>query len=435
MTWRRRAAAATVGAVMLLTQTGPSAMAEVLPLDSAECHVAAEGTAAPRTSWHIERLQMDRVWHLATGEGVTVAVIDTAVASTGSMYMQEASDKRFTTYDLLEGKKSYDNQPIDEFDCLHGTRVTSLLAAGRTDDGKPVDERVEFSGIAPDAKVLTYRTLMQSVADENSEPEPLRPTTDAVLDAVERGVDVINISQVVPYGVDGFDGFEAAINLALSRGIVVVAAAGNTGQLGNAPAFPASFDGVISVGASNRFDAGDPVSQYGAKVDVGAPGAGLIALEPSNYDSTRGLQSQVYSQPISGTSYAAPIVSGVVALMIENQRTSGLERLSPAEIRQRLIETADPPSATVPDPRLGAGIINPMRALSGEVPQLQANPGADNEVPANTYPPKREIDERPAAIGMVMGVAALSLVALGIVGAIVIPAARRASGRNAHRPQ
>lgn len=421
--WTRFAAGAALTA-LLFSQSVPNAAAGVTPFDPTDCHVAAEGTAAPVESWHLKRLEMDRVWHLATGKGVTVAVIDTGVATTGSMYMQEAADKRFTTYDLLDGSTGTSGQAT-EFDCLHGTRVTSLLAAGRQGDGKPVDGRVEFSGIAPDARVITYRTLMESETSEDSEPQPLYPMVEAVYDAIARDVDIINFSQVVPANVDGFEAFQAAIQVAVDHGIIIVAAAGNTGQLGTARAFPAAFDGVISVGASNQFDAGDAVSQFGAKVDVGAPGAGLIALDPSRYDALRGMETQVYSTPISGTSFAAPIVSGVVALMIEQQARFGLPPLTPAEVKQRLIETADPPAASLPDPRLGAGIINPLRVLSGEVPQLAPNDEADTYIPPNSYPPPAKIDERPANIGLMMGLGAVVLTLLGIVGAIAIPAARR----------
>lgn len=420
----RRWAAALVGAAVLCSHATVNAAAAVTPFDPRDCHVAARGTAQPRAPWHIERLQMDRVWHLATGRGVTVAVIDTGAATVGSPYLQDAADKRFTTYDLLDGVANASGQP-GEFDCLHGTRVTALLAAGRGSDGKPVDGRVEFSGIAPDARVIAYRTLLESQAGEESEPQPLQPTTEAVLDAIARGVDVINLSQVVPGDVEGIEQFQAAIQQAIAEGIVVVAAAGNTGQLPGARAYPASFDGVISVGASNQFDAGDEVSQFGAKVDVGAPGAGLVSLDPSRFDASLGIQSQVYSQPISGTSFATPIVSGVVALMIEHRANEGLPRLTPAEIKQRLIETADPPAAAVPDPRLGAGIVNPLRALSGEILQLAPNPEADNRIPAATYPPPAEVDRTPAVVGLVMGLGALFLTGMGVVVAIAVPAARR----------
>lgn len=423
----RRLTAAGVVATVILTQTAVNAQAEAIPFDSVECHVAAEGTGEPQESWHLDRLQMDSAWHVATGEGVAVAVIDTGVATMGSLYLQQEDPGRFITYDLLDGRKSSGDQQVDEFDCLHGTRVTALLAAGRSEAGGAMDGRVEFSGIAPDATVVTYRSLMQSETEEDSEPQALQPTTDAVLDAIQRDVDVINLSQVVPSGVDGFEAFQAAIAQAVDAGIVVVAAAGNTGQLGGGVAYPASFDGVISVGASNRYDAGAEVTEFGAKIDVGAPGESLVSLDPSRWDSVRGMESQVYSTPISGTSYAAPIVSGVVALMIEKQRRDGLPPLTPAEVKQRLIETADPPGATVPDPRLGAGIVNPVRVLSGEIPQLAPNDEANNQTPPLSYPPREQRDMLPATVGIAMGVGALVLTVLGIVAAVTIPAARRKS--------
>lgn len=426
-----RLVAALGAAVMLCAQSVPNAAAAVTPFDPGECHVAAKGTAAPEQSWHFERLQMERVWKIAKGEGVTVAVIDTGVAAMGSLYLQEADDKRFTVYDMLDGKKSDGNEALEEFDCLHGTRVTSLLAGGRGTDGKPLDGRVDFSGIAPAAKVISYRALLRSEApkEEGKEPEemPLQPTTDAILDAVRRKVDVINLSQVVGSNVEGFEGFRDAINLALDQGIVVVAAAGNSGQMPAGPAYPAAFKGVISVGSTTRNDAASLSSAIGVKVDVGAPGEGVQALDPSNYDAARGIESQVYSGAVTGTSYATSIVSGIVALMIQKQRDDGLAKLTPAEVRQRLIETADPPAATVPDPRIGAGIVNPLRLLSGEVPQIYPNEQADTRVPVKHYPPERVVDNKPVVIGIAMGVVAVMLAVAGLVVAVVVPAARRAA--------
>ena len=425
-----RVVAAVAAVVLGLSQCSTNAYAAVTPFNPKECHVAAKGTAAPDQSWHFERLQMNRVWKLATGEGVTVAVIDTGTATEGSLYLQEADDKRFTAYDMLGGLKSNGNEQLDEFDCLHGTRVTSLLAGGRSKDGGPLDGRVEFSGIAPKAKVITYRSLFKSEAPKEGEEQtemPLQPTTEAVLDAVKREVDVINLSQVVSNQVEGFENFRDAIQLAVDKGIVVVAAAGNSGQLQGAAAFPASFPGVISVGSTTRNDTASEGSAAGGKVDIGAPGEGVQALDPSNYDTVRGIESQVYSGPITGTSYATPIVSGIVALMIEKQRADGLSRLTPAEVRQRLIETADPPPAANPDPRIGAGIVNPLRLLSGEVPQIYPNEGAATELPAKHYPPSKVVDQQPMVIGIVIGIVALMLVVGGIVLAIVVPQARKVS--------
>ena len=118
-------------------------------------------------------------------------------------------------------------------------------------------------------------------------------------------------------------------------------------------------------------------------------------------------------------------MSGIVALMIEKQRKDGLAPLTPAEVMQRLIETADPPPAANPDSRIGAGIVNPLRVLSGEVPQIYPNEGAETEIPAQHYPPPKVIDQTPVVVGLVIGVVAFMLVVGGIVAAIVVPRARK----------
>lgn len=438
MTRLTRFLATTAAVGLLATHSMPNAAAAVVPFDPVECKVAADGTAEPRTSWHLERLRMRDVWHLATGKGVTVAVIDTGVASSGSMYLQDAADKRFTVFDLAGELDDAEQRMKEGVDCHHGTRVTSLLAAGRSPEGKPVDSRVEFSGIAPDARVIAYRTLQSSGLGEEQDdqkPTPLRPTIEAVLDAVERDVDIINLSLAASPGAPGMEELVAAVELALSRGIVVVAAAGNKNQLKEWPSYPAAVDGVISVAPTNRADGPSEQAEARAKVDLSAPGEQLIALDPSRWNPDLGMRSQVYSAPIEGSSYAAPIVAGVVALMIERQAAEGLAPLTPAEVKQRLIETADPPSSSAPDRELGAGIVNPLRVLSGEVPQRVPNEGGVVEAPAAQFPPRKVIDHRPAMIGIAMGIGALMLTVAGIVAAIVLPAARRARAADADKAQ
>lgn len=98
--------------------------------------------AVPEVAWHLERLQMDSVWKVATGTGITVAVIDTGVAATGTPYFDAT---RVTTYDYLNGP-SEDDWEAGGADCAHGTHVASLIAAGRP-GGKSVDPRTNFAGI------------------------------------------------------------------------------------------------------------------------------------------------------------------------------------------------------------------------------------------------------------------------------------------------
>nr|WP_255622803.1 S8 family serine peptidase [Tessaracoccus sp. OS52] len=365
---------------------------------------------------------MTEAWQVATGKGVTVAVIDTGTAATGTPYF--GGGDRIVTYDYLGGMSEKD-QEAGGIDCDHGTKVTSLIAAGRP-DGQPIDVRTDFAGIAPDASIVSYRVLSTSGnGDSDDERDTLDATIAAVRNATELGVDVINLSQAAGGGDPLIPQYESAIQQALAAGIVVVAAAGNADQGLSGAAFPASFDGVISVGMVDRTDAPHPLSYPGRTVSVGAPGADLMALLPSTSRENAAYTNQAYEGGVLGTSFAAPIVSGVVALMLEANPD-----LTPEQVKQRLQVTADPPPNTVPDARIGQGIVNPMRALTGVArPQVQ-NPAAEATPDSNaTIPETPKPDMRPAYVGVGVGVGALVVTGLGMVVAFTVPAALRRNRR------
>lgn len=432
MIGRRWLAAALVGG-LLFSQSAVNAQATVADFAPEECVVGdVRGTASPSRSWHLERLRLEEVHHIATGRGIKVAVIDTGAAINGSLYLRDGDRSRFTHFDMLQGLKTYGNENVTEFDCYHGTIVLSLLAAGRKSDGRVVDDRVDFYGVAPEAEVIVYRTLMKSYPEENDPPEQLPPVTEAIRDAVRRGVNIINISQVTNQTPPGFNEFKMAIQEAVASGVVVVAAAGNAGQYEGQESYPAAFDGVISVGASDMNDAPSKVSKLGGKVDIGAPGEGLVALGPSRLDGARGVESQVYESGQNGSSFAAPIVSGVIALMLDKQNRdieNGFlkpgDYLTPEEIKTRIVLTADPPPRSRTDPSIGAGIINPVRLLSGDRGAVGSGPGARAAQPPQNAPLGRTVDQVPIVVGISMGVVAVMLSVAGIVLAIAVPAAKR----------
>ncbi|NHB84751.1 S8 family serine peptidase [Tessaracoccus sp. HDW20] len=127
---------------------------------------------------------------------------------------------------------------------------------------------------------------------------------------------------------------------------------------------PRRLPGVIGVGISNQQDAGDPATYPSHDITVGAPGRSLVALRPSKDGPQATLENQAYLTDATGTSYAAPVVTGIVALLLQYERDVHDRRLTPAEVKRRLIATADRPAVPLPDSYLGYGIVNPMRALT-----------------------------------------------------------------------
>ena len=144
----------------------------------------------------------------------------------------------------------------------------------------------------------------------------------------------------------------SAVQAALDADIVVVAAAGNQHDRGDPAPYPASYPGVIGVGAIGPDGTRLAGSQVGSYVDIVAPGDQIVAAAPGGGHAT-----------FRGTSFATPFVSATAALI--RARWPALSR---AEVERRLLATADPAAGARPSPDYGFGVLNPMRALTEAVP-------------------------------------------------------------------
>jgi hypothetical protein len=168
-----------------------------------------------------------------------------------------------------------------------------------------------------------------------------------------------------------------AVNLALSRGKIIVASAGN-GQLNNpgVPNYPASFPGVIGVGATQPDDNIAPFSSNGDFVDVSAPGHGILSTWdsriPVNAPAAIAPTHGVGFKSLSGTSMATPIVSGLVALMLQLRPD-----LSAAEVQGILEKSAVDLGAPGKDPVFGAGRIDAFRTLQNTIAYVRPGPPPD----------------------------------------------------------
>jgi subtilase family protein/fervidolysin-like protein len=227
----------------------------------------------------------------ATGAERTVAVVDTGVAAITDLAGRVASRLRCTD----AGCAATSTTPASS----HGTEVASVIAANDNDIGT--------TGVAPDATVVSYRV------DSTGGGIPVSFLNQALDHIAESDADVVNLSLG---GAEWSAGEQAAIDAVLDAGKVVVAASGNNGD--HLPLYPAAYPGVISVGATDADGQIAPFSSYG-KVDVVAPGACVaVALRSGAPD-----QDQRQDCPDdpgngvhydSGTSFAAPVVAGLLAL-------------------------------------------------------------------------------------------------------------------------
>lgn len=375
-------------ALVALTVVGPVTAPAPVSADIGGCDVkggAEDGRAVP---WAQERLDFDRVHQIATGEGVTVAVIDSGLDVVEHPQARRIKITRPTN--VLPGFP-----PTEILDCTdpgHGTGVSAIIAAPRVSD-------VGFMGLAPDATIMPIKQF-----DPDVDVSDAGNLAAAITAAVGAGVDVINLSLSIP--VDD-PAVQAAVRAAGEADVVLVTSSGNdldadtenaTGQH-----FPAEYadDGrafahVLAVGATAPDDSLATTSITGAHVGVSAPGEEvLFASNLSGYAVD------------SGTSFAAPFVSATAALV--RQRYPAL---SARKVVNRIKATASRPGKKVPDVGYGYGIVNPYLALTAArndatltVP-VQARPPVD--APARPPKPDRTQQHLAYAVGAgLLGAAAL----------------------------
>jgi type VII secretion-associated serine protease mycosin len=384
--WYRPAVLVVLAVLVLLAvlvPLGPPALAQ--PPAGQRCDLPVTGPVA-RRPWPQQRLDYERVWPLTRGAGVTVAVVDTGV---DGAHPQLRGAVR-PGIDVVNGGTA-------DTDCVgHGTLVAGLMAA------RPA-AGTGFAGVAPDATVLPVRVT-------NSQQGTAAPLAEGIRRAVDAGARVVNVSIVVDQSTPAL---RAAVDYAISRDVVVVAAAGNEFQSGSPLQYPAAYPGVLAVGAIDASGGRADFSETDAGVAVVAPGVDIVGPGAGGTGLVAGGQ---------GTSYAAPFVSGTAALV----RAYHPELSAPAVIT-RIERTADrPPASDLPDAALGWGTVNPYAAVTAVLPGSTSAPVAGQRVvvPAAAPPDTRNRDRARWYTGLALA-AALVVTAV----AAILPAARRRSWR------
>ena len=318
--------------------------------------------------------------------------------------------------------------------------------------------------MAPAAALLTIRQS-STVFGPADDPDAggmgdVETMAAAVRTAADLGATVINISSVA-CSAGSLD--DAALGAALAyavdtRDAVVVTAAGNTGGLSGCPAqamasqlnwdsatvavSPAWYDDyVLAVGSVAPDGTPSSFSLAGPWVDVAAPGERMVSLNPNGAGLTDALPGFGRTMPISGTSYAAPVVSGLAALI-----RSRFPEMTARQVMARIETTARRPAGG-PDPVLGNGMIDVVAAL-GLPPVAGGAPPPSPEPPATAAPPpdarqtpvqpEPADGPRPQTVAMigVLGCAGVLVVALTVLNATA--RLRQPQGRQdpayGHRP-
>jgi membrane-anchored mycosin MYCP len=330
--------------------------------------------------WEGHRLSAWRVWPLTRGEGVTVGVIDTGVDRTAP----QLAGRVMAGVDVVNGGGRADD------DCFgHGTFVAGIIGAGK-------QPGVGLAGVAPGVKILPIRQA--NGYDDGS----ALGMAQSLVAAVDGGARVINISASSFFPTAEL---KAAVDYAAAKDVLIVTAASNEAERGNPKAYPAAYPGVVAVGAVGPDGGRSEFSETGSFLSVVAPGQDITGI-------SRGGTGHVQD---SGTSYAAPFVAGVAALVRAYR-----PELSAAQVKRRMEVTADHPGTSLPDPALGWGVVNPWAAVTTEIPEERGGAAAPAGL-AGIDPPAKPVPvtwarDNAVLLGGAAGVAALLVLAATAVG-------------------
>lgn len=334
--------------------------------------------------WHLDFLNIAEAHQITRGGDVVVAVVDSGVDA-------QIPDLRGNVLSGTDHSGSTDGRVDEEG---HGTRMGVLIAGHGHGNGDGI------LGIAPEAKILPVR-----VENRGGAPE----IADGIRSAADHGAKVINVS--LDAGPDHPE-LREAVGYAQAADAVVVGSAGNSFEDQFTISHPAAYPGVIAVSAVGRSGNFLPeVSVEGEEMDLAGPGKDIPAASKEGEYGTS-----------DGTSSSAALVSGTAALV-----RAEYPDLDAANVINRLIQTATDKGPGGQDPQYGYGIVNPVEALTADVPAVDTNPlGSLAPEPTPTQPattpgaaapPGDDTGANTTTIILVTGIAAL---AVAIIAAVTI---------------
>lgn len=291
---------------------------------------AAYTQLSETTDWGLALLHVPEQWRETQGAGVRVALLDTGIEHTHPDLLGAVDDLR----DFTGGASG----TLDRVG--HGTHTAGIVGARRNDRG--------VVGVAPECRLLVGKVL----GDDGSGADD---SVAAGIDwAVQAGADVVSMSLGSPTPSPAI---AAAVARAAAAGKFLICAAGNDGR-DQSVNYPARFDDTVAVGAVDRHGRIAEFSSRGPEVDVCAPGEDVLSTYLGGG----------YAR-LSGTSMAAPFVSGVVALLLaKHKRTAGATPVeTPSQLIEHLQRTATDAGPTGRDPSYGFGLIDPAKLLADDV--------------------------------------------------------------------
>lgn len=271
--------------------------------------------------WNMAIIQAPDAWAITTGDPLVVAVLDTGVDA----QHPDLVGKLVPGFNALAPNLA----PVD--DNGHGTGVAGLIGAA-------ADNGIGIAGVCWGCQLMPVKVLNARGAGGDA------GVAMGLRWAVDRGARVVNLSLG---GGEDSRTLRDAVQYAVDRGVVIVAASGNERQEGNQPNYPAAYPNVIAVGATGQDDRVTDFSNTGDHLDLVAPGVNLWTTLPGGR----------YGRP-SGTSFASPHVSGAAALILSLRPDLGWY-----DVRCILHATADDRGTPGRDPEYGWGRLNLARAV------------------------------------------------------------------------
>ncbi|SDK56993.1 type VII secretion-associated serine protease mycosin [Lentzea albidocapillata subsp. violacea] len=359
-----------------------SALAVALPLLLAAQTIEEQ-------EWHLDALDVYSAQAQARGDGVIVAVIDSGVdAQHPDLAGQVLPGTGFGRSEGTDGTTDADG---------HGTGMAGIIAATGRNGGA--------LGIAPGAKILPIAS-----ADEK-EQFGLDAVAESIRWAADHGAKVVNLS--LGFSSSMTPTLVKAVNYAIEKDVVLVAATGNDGREVSAPA---NINGVIAVAGTNKEGKPWASSNVGADTVLAAPAAGIVTIAPHS------VYASGYAE-MDGTSAASAIVSGVAALVRAKHPD-----MAAKDVVNALVRTATDLADPGRDAATGFGMVNPMGALTAQLPPVERNPLLPPP-PSTTQPAPTLAAQRPQQpvdvedrLPFVAAVAGGTAVMTGLL--IVLPAIR-----------
>jgi type VII secretion-associated serine protease mycosin len=371
------------------------------------CGAGAATTASSITSiraqeWWISSMHApDMMWPISRGNGITVAVIDSGVNSghpdlAGQVFPGQ-------NFSRLSGGAETDVVG-------HGTAMASLIAG----TGKGLEGQGMY-GLAPGARILPLRIISQGDTPPAS-ADFIDQASEAVYAAADSSAQIINMSLGSPKGDPKL---RSAVNYALVKGKLIIAAVGNSGGLSNQIEYPAGYPGVVGVGETDQSGNVAAESEHGAQVALTAPGADIYeaCVGPSGYCSSH------------GTSNSTALVSASAALLWAVHPSWTAD-----QIIRVLINTANSGGKPgVQNPYYGYGLVRPRLALTepGDPGPADVNPLLPASASTGVSAAARasvSAGQKSSGSSMVWIVGGVAVLVLGAAAAGLLLARRRARG-------